>query len=101
MKKYRALHNPRVSRPAKENAKRELEERFGERPEDYDPNASRSRPQSARPEYDTSGGSTSGSEDEMRSATEGAVGGKYGAEPVPSSRGNLRNKTNVVRGLKA
>jgi hypothetical protein len=48
----------------------------------------------ARPEYDDSG---SASEDE----TGGAVGGKYGSDPVPSSRGDLRNKTNVVRGLKA
>jgi hypothetical protein len=84
-----------------------LEEKYGERDVDYD-SSSRSRPQYTRPEYDTDGGGDGGGRSRRRSstasnesATDGATGGRYGAEPVPSSRGGLKNKTNVVRGLKA
>ncbi|KAL1996177.1 hypothetical protein VTN49DRAFT_500 [Thermomyces lanuginosus] len=84
---YKAtLHNPNVSKTAKENAARVLQETYGEQ----NPYETPSRRGSASSEESEGGGDGGG-----RSF------GKYGSEPVPSSRGGERNRTNVVRGLKA
>lgn len=85
-KKPRTLHNPNVSKTAKENAARVLQETYGEQ----NPYETPSRRGSASSEESEGGGDGGG-----RSF------GKYGSEPVPSSRGGERNRTNVVRGLKA
>lgn len=78
-----------MSKTAKENAARVLQETYGEQ----DPYETPSRRGSAASEEseDVGGGNGGG----------GQSFGKYGSEPVPSSRGGERSRTNVVRGLKA
>jgi len=73
------LNNPNVSASAKEHARHVLEDQFGDVIEQVQVPGGEAAPTEAQP-----GGP-----------------GKYGSENVTTSRGEQRNKTNVVRGYKA
>ncbi|KAL1983781.1 hypothetical protein VTN96DRAFT_9867 [Rasamsonia emersonii] len=82
-----AIHNPRVSEPAKQRARQVLADQYGEKDIDSTEYGGR---RSAR--RSPSAGSRASSRSRSSSAER---------EPVQSSRGEMKNRTNVVRGLKA
>jgi hypothetical protein len=83
----RTLNNPNVSDGAKEHARHVLEDQFGDVIEQVQVPGGEAAPTQAEPSAPSGGG--------------GGGPGKYGSENVTTSRGDQRNRTNVVRGYKA